>query len=642
MPTRLLPVFVGSASLALAAVLVCGTCHAADVQAAPSPSFVPTHTEIAGRSPDVLRLLDEYYDFTMSSSPESASTKGDLRFNDKLSDMSAEAIARDRAKTKSILDRVKAFDRKSLSEADIIDLDLLVYTLTTALDSARFFPEQQPITALSGPHIELPQLYLSIPLQNDALLADYASRLEKMPALIRQHIANMKDGLKAGRVPPKVILAKSVELTRGLADDAALADPTKSPFYTPFRARPTNDALALRAAKAVRGQVIPSFRELVDFLEKDYIPHCRDSIGAGQGIDGLPYYESNLRRETTTTLTAQQIHDIGLKEVARIKGEMMRVIDETDWPDKNKYKGEERFAKFVEFLRADPRFYFTDDKVMLDGYKAICKSIDPELTRLFGVLPRLSYGVRPIPRFAAPSSPAAYCYPGSIKSGIPGYFMVNTFDLSQRPRYGMWSLTLHESVPGHHFQLSLADELEGLHPYRTQLQYTSYVEGWALYSESLGLEMGDSPRTTANPTARGFYADPYDYFGRLSDEIWRACRLVVDTGMHAMGWTRQQAIDYMLANSAGTELDTVSEIDRYIGWPGQACAYKIGELKIRELRSRAEKALGDRFDVRAFHDEVLGAGALPLNVLEKRIDRWIEKQTASKAQPPKGNGVARP
>ncbi|MBX3390632.1 MAG: DUF885 domain-containing protein [Phycisphaeraceae bacterium] len=609
---------------------------------ATKPAFVPTHTEIADRSPKVLALLDEYYDFTMRTSPEGASTKGDLRFNDQLSDMSAGAIAEERGQLRSFLTRIRAFDRTGLAEADATDLDLLEYTIGVALDSARFLSEQQPITALSGPHIELPQLYLSLPLQNDALLADYATRLEKIPVLIRQHIANMRDGLNAGRVPPKVILAKSVELTRGLAGDDVIADPSLSPFYAPFRARPTNDPLSARAARAVREQVVPAFRELADFLEKEYIPKCRDSVGAAQGLDGLAAYESNLRRETTTNLTAQQIHEIGLKEVARIKAEMMRVIDETDWAEKDKYQGEEPFAKFVEFLRTDPRFYFTDEKSLLDGYKVICKTIDPDLTRLFGVLPRLSYGVRPIPRFAAPSSPAAYCYPGSIKSGVPGYFMVNTYDLSQRPRYGMWSLSLHESVPGHHFQLSIADELQGLHPYRTQIQYTSYVEGWALYSESLGLEMGDSPRTKANPEARGVYADPYDYFGRLSDEIWRACRLVVDTGMHAMGWTRQQAIDYMLANSAGTELDTVSEIDRYIGWPGQACAYKIGELKIRELRSRAENTLGDRFDVRAFHDEILGAGALPLSVLEKRIDRWIANQVKETVQPPKGSGVARP
>lgn len=629
-----------AAALVLAVAIGIDTGRA--LGSSPIPAFAPTHTQIAGRSPQVLALLDEYYDFTMRTSPEGASTKGDLRFNDQLSDVSAGKLADERGQLRSMLDRIKAFDRAGLAEADATDLDLLEYTIGVALDSARFFPEQEPITALSGPHIELPQLYLSLPLQNDALLADYAARLEKIPVLIHQHIDNMRAGLKAGRVPPKVILAKSVELTRGLAGDDVMADPSLSPFYAPFRARPANDSLAQRASKAVHDKVLPAFRELADFLEKEYIPNCRDSIGAAQGIDGLAAYESDLRRETTTNLTAQQIHEIGLKEVARIKAEMMRVIDETDWADKNKYQGEERFSKFVEFLRADPRFYFSDEKSLLDGYKVICKSVDPDLTRLFGVLPRLSYGVRPIPRFAAPSSPAAYCYPGSIKSGIPGYFMVNTYDLSQRPRYGMWSLSLHESVPGHHFQLSIADELEGLHPFRTQLQYTSYVEGWALYSESLGLEMGDNPRTRSNPSARGVYADPYDYFGRLSDEIWRACRLVVDTGMHSMGWTRQQAIDYMLANSAGTELDTVSEIDRYIGWPGQACAYKIGELKIRELRSRAENALGDKFDVRAFHDEVLGAGALPLGVLEKRIDRWIANQSAGKSQPPKGSGVARP
>ncbi len=574
----------------------------------------------------MLGILDEYYDYSERTNPEGASTKGDLRFNDQLADVSAAAIARDREQLRSILDRVRKLDRAGFTEADAIDADLLDYTISTSLDSARFFPEQQPLTALSGPHIELPQLYLSIPLQNDRLLNDYATRLEKVPALIHQHIANMKDGLKAGRVPPKVILAKTVEIVSGLSSDQAAADPTRSPFYTPFRARPAGDPIAEKAAKAIRSGVVPAFRELAEFLEKDYIPHCRDSIAASAGLDGLPAYEAALRRETTTKLSAKEIHEIGLAEVARIRAEMIRVIDETDWPDKSRYSGDERFAKFVEFLRKDPRFYFTDETSLLNGYRVICKSIDPDLTRLFGVLPRLSYGVRPIPRFAAPSSPAAYCYPGSIKSGIPGYFMVNTYDLSQRPRYGMWSLTLHESIPGHHFQISLSDELEGQHPYRSLLGYTAYVEGWALYSESLGLEMGDNPRTAFNPTGRGFYADPYDYFGRLSDEIWRACRLVVDTGMHAMGWSRQKAIDYMLANSAGTELDTVSEIDRYIGWPGQACAYKIGELKIIELRKRAEKALGDKFDVRAFHDEVLGAGALPLNVLEKRIDRWIEKK----------------
>jgi uncharacterized protein (DUF885 family) len=590
-----------------------------------SPAFSPTRTSLPGRSPALLALLDEYYDFQMRTSPEGASTKGDLRFNDQLSDVSAGAIARDREEIRSLLERARALGG-AMSEADAVDKDLLEYTLNTALESARFFPEQEPITALSGPHIELPQLYLSIPLHNDREVADYATRLEKMPVLLRQHLANMGEGLKAGRVPPKVILAKTVGLIRGLAGEGVVKDPASSPFYTPFRARAAGDASSERAARAIREGIVPALREMADFLENEYIPRCRESIGAAQGLDGPAAYEAALRRETTTTLTAGQIHEIGLGEVARIKREMMSVIDETDWPEKARYSGEERFAKFVEYLRKDPKFYFTDERVMLDGYKVICKTIDPDLPRLFGVLPRLTYGVRPIPRFAAPSSPAAYCYPGSIKSGVPGYFMVNTYDLSQRPRYGMWSLTLHESVPGHHFQISIADELEGLHPYRTLLGYTSYVEGWALYCESLGLEMGENPRTEANPKGRGFYKDPYDYFGRLSDEIWRACRLVVDTGIHAMGWSRQRAIDYMLANSAGTELDTVSEIDRYIGWPGQACAYKIGELKIRELRARAEKELGSAFDIRAFHDTVLGSGALPLAVLEKQVDRWIERQ----------------
>ncbi|MBS0189918.1 MAG: DUF885 domain-containing protein [Phycisphaerales bacterium] len=596
---------------------------AGDTQPAPPR---PTHTSLPGRSPAVQNLLDEYYDFSMRTNPEGASTKGDLRFNDQLADVSAAALERDRAQMRSLLDRVNAIDASALGAPDRTDLDLLRYTIEVALDSARFFPEQQPITALSGPHIELPQLYLSIPLQNDRQLADYAARLEKMPALLHQHIDNMKAGLKAGRVPPKVILAKSVDICRGMSTPEIEKDPALSPFYTPFRARPGGDPLSARAASAIRTGIVPAFRQLADFLEKDYIPRCRDSIGASQGLDGLAAYEAALRRETTTRLSAHEIHEIGLREVDRIRAQMLSVIDETDWADKGKYTGDEKFARFVEYLRTDPRFYFTDETSLLNGYRVLCKQIDPELPRLFGLLPRLTYGVRPIPRFAAPSSPAAYCYPGSIRSGIPGYFMVNTYDPAQRPRYGMWSLTLHESVPGHHFQISIADELEGQHPFRTLLGYTAFVEGWALYAESLGLEMGDSPKTPLNPGGRGFYSDPYDYFGRLSDEIWRACRLVVDTGMHSMGWTRQQAIDYMLANSAGTKLDTESEIDRYIGWPGQACAYKIGELKIQELRARAEKTLGPKFNLRAFHDEVLGAGALPLGVLEARIDRWIQSQ----------------
>jgi uncharacterized protein (DUF885 family) len=580
------------------------------------------------RDSRVVALLDAYYDLICQTDPVGASTRGDLRFNDRLADFSPEALLSQRSDASRLLTQVRALDRSALRGEDLIDADLLEYTLDLSERGAKYLTEQMPINALEGPHISLPQMYLQLPLATEQHLADYVTRLEKIPTLIDQQIVNMRAGMKAGRVPPKVILADTVSGIRSHCTPEIAAKPSSSPFFTPLRARSESDGLAARASKAIASGIVPAFERLAAFVEKEYIPACRDTIGAAQGVDGMGSYEHQLRFHTTTALTAQQIHDVGLAEVARIKAEMMRVIDETDWADKGRYAGaqqaEERFAKFVEFLRTDPRFYFTSEEEMLSGYRAIGKRIDPELLGLFATLPRLPWGIRPIPRFAAASSPAAYYYPGSTKSGVPGYFMVNTYDLKQRPKYSMISLTLHEAVPGHHFQGAIADELPSQHAYRSAMWYTAHGEGWALYAESLGLEMGDDVRSAVNPNGRGLYTDPYDYFGRLSDEIWRACRLVVDTGMHAFGWSRQQAIDYMLANSAGTELDTVSEIDRYIGWPGQACAYKLGEIRIRELRAKATAALGSGFDKRLFHDELLNAGSIPLAVLEKRIDRWIE------------------
>lgn len=595
--------------------------------------LTPTRSSMPGRDTRVVALLDAYYDLICQADPVGASTRGDLRLNDRLPDVSPEAIAAQRAEAADLLARVRRLDRSTLRGEDLIDADLLEYTLDLSDRGATYLPEQMPINALEGPHITLPQMYLQLPLATEQNVADYVTRLEKIPTLIDQQIENMRAGVKAGRVPPKVILAETVAGIRAHCTPEIAAKPSVSPFYTPLRTRGDTDPLAARAGKAIGSGIVPAFERLAAFVENEYIPACRDTIGAAQGVDGIGFYEHQLRHHTTTKLTAQQIHEIGLAEVARIKAEMMRVIDETDWADKAKYadtaRSDERFAKFVAFLRTDSRFYFTSEEEMLKGYRAIGKRVDPELVGLFATLPRLTWGIRPIPRFAAPSSPAAYYYPGSTRSGVPGYFMVNTYDLKQRPKYGMISLTLHEAVPGHHFQGAIADEIPSQHPYRSAMWYTAHGEGWALYAESLGLEMGDDARSATNPNGRGLYSDPYDYFGRLSDEIWRACRLVVDTGMHAFGWSRQQAIDYMLANSAGTELDTVSEIDRYIGWPGQACAYKLGEIRIRELRARATAALGPAFDKRLFHDELLNAGSIPLAVLEKRIDRWIESRARS-------------
>jgi uncharacterized protein (DUF885 family) len=355
----------------------------------------------------------------------------------------------------------------------------------------------------------------------------------------------------------------------------------------------------------LKEKVVPAFTKLHEYLVKTYLPGARESIGLGALPDGQAWYAYNARMRTTTTLTPQQIHEIGLSEVKRIRAEMDKVISQTG------FKGS--FAEFTKFVRTDPQFYYTNADALLTGYRDIAKRIDPELPRLFGKLPRLTYGVKPIPDYAAKSQTSAYYQPGSPAAGRAGNFFANTYALDTRAKWEMECLTLHESVPGHHLQISLAQEMEDAPEFRKHGSYTAFIEGWGLYSESLGDEIG-------------LYKDPYSKYGQLTFEMWRAIRLVVDTGIHSLGWTRQQAIDYFLANTSKSEHEVAVEVDRYIVWPGQALAYKIGQMKIRELRDYATKELGKKFDVRKFHDQVLGNGALPLDVLEARIKEWVKQQ----------------
>jgi uncharacterized protein (DUF885 family) len=618
-------------SVACFVALLAGSTASASLPAR-LPAVVDPSDEVRPRSASLKTLLDDYAEFLMRENPLWATTRGDFRFNDKLGDVGPVGTTRRAAATRVFLDRVKGLDRSGFMPEDHLDADLLVYELGLAVEGEKLHTEQMPINSQEGPHIWLPQMSDSIPFQTPKDFADYASRVEQVSTSIDQTIDQMKLGLAAGRVPPAVVLAQTVASVRFLGSDDMKDDPTKSPFYRAFQKPGADAASAERARKAISEALVPAYRKLADFLEKEYIPKCRQTLGISEGVDGADAYRLALKYHTTTDLTAEQIHEIGLKEVARIKAQMLDCMMETDWAKQGKVTREAASLKnFINFLRTDSRFYYTDAKKLLGDYRDICKKVDAELPRFFGNLPRNTYGVREIPKFAAATAAAAYCNPGSIRSGVPGYFMVNTHQLDQRPSFGMVSLALHEAVPGHHLQLAIADELERVHPYRTMTGYTAFVEGWALYTESLGLEMS-SELARINPShgeadpSRGIYADPYDYFGRLSDEMWRACRLVVDTGLHAMKWPRQQALDYMLQNTAGTELDLSSEVDRYIGWPGQACAYKIGELKIKELRARATAELGTNFDIRGFHDQVLGGGALPLPVLEKQVDRWVQER----------------
>ncbi len=559
-------------------------------------------------------LLDAQFDAGLRADPLGASERGRREFDNLLPDLSESARNQQLAETRQRLELLRAIPRDELSPMRRVDAGLLEWELTRDIEGARFERWQFPVTRLHGPQTSLPQLPDNLPIAGEQQQRAYLERLRRMPAYIDQVIANMRAGIESGRVPPKV----TMEGVPAQCFRQALlggADPRVHALYKPFEGQ--EGELALAAATVIQRDVAPAFERLGEFVRDEYIPACRDSVGVFDEPDGKAYYDFALKGHTTLDVTADQVHQIGLREVARIRAEMFDVIARSDYPHKDDLSGDDLFRAFTEYLRTDPRFYFTNPEDLLAAYRNIAKRVDGEMPRLFHHLPRLPYGVREMPAFMSAEAPTAYYYPGSPDNGVAGFFVANTYALDQRPKYEMIALTLHEAVPGHHHQIALAQELEeqGLHEWRTTLGYTGFVEGWALYAERLGLEMGDGER--------GFYEDPYDDFGRLSYEMWRAMRLVVDTGIHAKGWSRQQAIDYMLANSGLSQTNIEREVDRYIGWPGQATGYKMGELHIRELRAHAEEVLGDKFDLRGFNDAILKNGAVPLEVLTEQIEDWI-------------------
>lgn len=552
-------------------------------------------------------FFDEEWEYTLKENPVFATRIGDKRYNDRLSDFSIAATRRHNQHDKEALQKLKSIDRSQLSEADALNYDLFLDQLNVRIEGQAFPDYLMPINQLNGLHQNLPQLYAITPFHTVKDYEDYLTRISQIPVAIDQTIDTMKEGVAEKITPPKITL-RDVD---GQIQSQIVKTPEESMFYKPFQdfveGIPDADQQRLRqeASKTISGKIIPSFQKLETFWSQEYQPKTRDTISISDLPNGKEWYIHQIKQETTTDLTPEEIHKIGLEEVKRIRGEMDRVIQESG------FKG--GFKEFVQFLRTDPQFYYTKPEDLLEGYRDICKRIDAELPKFFGKLPRLPYGVREIPAFAAPSQTTAYYNSGSLKAGIPGWFYANTYKLDTRPKWEMEPLSIHEAVPGHHLQLSLAQEMENVPNFRNYTQYTAFVEGWGLYSESLGGEMG-------------FYQDPYSKFGQLTYEMWRAIRLVLDTGIHNMGWTRQQAIDYFKDNSAKTENDITVEVDRYIVWPGQALAYKLGELKIKELRHYAEKELGDRFDIREFHDKVLENGALPLSILDARIKSYVAQK----------------
>lgn len=550
------------------------------------------------------KLFDLSWDFVMHASPEFATYTGYPGLNDRWSDFSEESRDFGNATSRKILAALESVDRSKLTPAEQVNYDLAHRRMEREMEGEKFHGEYMIINQMSGVQQQIPQLLGFMPARNVKDYEDILARLRGVPRVIGQVMDLLDKGLKEGITPPRITLRDVPAQVGNLLVD----DPMKSPMLRAFQKFPAaipaaeQERLKAEAAKVFSGEILPAYRKLQTYLANSYVPAARESIAMSGLPDGKAWYAFNVSNSTTTDLTPEQIHQIGLSEVKRIRKQMDELIASTG------FKGS--FEEFLTFLRTDPQFFYDKPEDLLAGYRDICKRIDPELVKLFGKLPRLPYGVTPVPSYAEKSQTTAYYEPGALAASRPGYFYANTYDLKSRPKWEMEALTLHEAVPGHHLQLAVAQELENVPQWRRYDDYTAFVEGWGLYAESLGGDIG-------------LYKDPYSKFGQLTYEMWRAIRLVVDTGMHAKGWTRQQAIDYFKANAGKAEHDIVVEVDRYIVWPGQALAYKIGELKIKELRAYAEKELGPKFDIRAFHDHVLGNGALPLDLLEKNVKAWV-------------------
>ncbi len=554
-------------------------------------------------------LFDEEWEWRLEDNPLMATNVGRHEWNDRLPSASLASHRRRAEMSRHYLDKLEAIDRSRLGATDQINYDMFRRQLELALDEFRFGGYLIPLNADSGFHSSFARLPTRVPFNDPRDYDNYIARVAAFKRYAGQHIELMRQGIETGMVLPRVVL-EGIEdtITAHIVDDAAASE-----FWKPFEEFPTGvpaaDHERLRAAgkAAILEGAVPGYRAFHDFMVGEYIPAARDTLGASELPDGEAYYRAQIRRFTTLDLSPDEIHQIGLEEVARIRAEMMAIIERVG------FEGD--FAAFLDFLRTDPRFYPESAEQLLKEASYIAKRMDAKLPALFKTLPRLPYGVAPVPEAIAPKYTAGRYVGAPVGGTQPGYYWVNTYALESRTLYTLEALTLHEAVPGHHLQNALSEEQEGLPDFRRYSYISAFGEGWGLYSEWLGLEAG-------------FYTDPYSDFGRLTYEMWRACRLVVDTGVHAKGWTRQQVVDYLASNTALALHEVQTETDRYISWPAQALSYKLGELKIKELRKRAETELGTRFDVREFHDAVLLNGSVPLPVLEAQIDAFIAERRA--------------
>ena len=553
-------------------------------------------------------LFDREWERDLADSPLNATYLGDRRYNDRLPDISPAAEDARAAADARVLDDLARIPRDSLPPAEQLNYDLFRHEYETRKAARPFHPEYYSIEAGTGPQ-SLNELAELVSFETVADYETWLRRMRAIPAYLDQYGERLRRGAKEKRTQPRAVMERVLEpLAKQVTEK-----PEDSPFFERFRSYPASiaqadrDRLTAEARRVIGESVIPAYRRFQAVFRDEYLPATRDSVGLWDTPDGREHYRFLARYHTTTALTPEEIHAIGLKEVARNRGEMQKVMDEVG------FKGS--LTDFFQHLRTDPQFYYKTGDELFRAYAYIVKMIDPELPRLFGKLYRTPFGLRPIPANSAPNTTTAYYQGPSLDGSRPGYYYVNLYRPEVRPKYEMEVLSVHEAAPGHHLQIALAQEQADVPVFRRAGGFTAYIEGWGLYSERLGYDLG-------------LYKDPYSRFGQLTYDQWRAVRLVVDTGLHAMQWTRQQAIDYFIANAAKTEADIVNEIDRYISNPGQALAYKVGQLKLLELRARAEQALGSRFDIRAFHDTVLATGPVPLDILERTVDGWIAAQKA--------------
>ncbi len=558
-------------------------------------------------------LLAEQWEYKLRSSPIGASFLGDKRWNDKLDDLSQEAVDKDLQETRKFLARFEAIDASGFSEQEALNKTLMVRDLKMQLEGARFKPWEMPVDQQHGIQIELPDLVTVLSFQSVKDYEDYISRLRQLPRAIDQTTLQMRKGMDDKLMPPRFLLAKVVGQCQALASQA----PEKSPFGQPFFNFPkdisASDRKRLREAgvAAIKESVLPAYVRLTAFVRDQYVPKGRVEPGVWSLPDGADRYRFEIRRMTTTDMTSDQIHALGLKQVDEIEAEMLALAHKLGFKD---------LASLNDHIKNERRFYATSGQQLLDLYASYVHEMELELPKLFGRLPKNKLTVIPMEESRSRNAVPADYTEGTADGSRPGHINVNEWDPEHRLLLNVEAIAYHEGIPGHHLQLSLAQELSDLPQFRKYEDYTAFVEGWALYSERLGKEVGR-------------YRDPYSDYGRLENEMWRAIRLVVDTGVHEKHWSRDRMVAYFHRYTAMDEPNVQSEVDRYIAWPGQALAYKLGQLEILKLRQYAKDRLGAKFDIRAFHDELLGGGTLPLDILDRRTREWVDKQKSTSGLP---------